>query len=104
MIYPRKIRDRVLTALITLCTAALLCAQEFRSTLTGTVTDPSGAAVAHAQVEAVNQETKQRYAAATSDSGVYFIPYILPGTYTVRVSLAGFKAIVQENVILEASA
>src|SRR5262249_18521110 len=93
MIRPSKIRNRLLMALIGLCAAGLLCAQEFRSTLTGTITDPAGAAVSHAQVEAINQETKQRYAATTSDSGVYFIPYVLPGTYTVKVSVTGFKAI-----------
>ena len=80
-----------------------LGAQEFRSTLTGQVTDPSGAVIAGASVTAVNNATGQTYTGNTSAAGDYFIPFVLPGTYTVTVKATGFKTAVQENVTLRAS-
>jgi hypothetical protein len=80
-----------------------LGAQEFRATLTGTVTDPSGGTVPNATVTATNNATGSTYNAKTSNDGVYYIPYVVPGTYTVRVEAQGFETAVQENVLLQAS-
>ncbi len=77
-----------------------LLAQEFRATLTGQVTDPSGAIVPKAEVKAVNDETGSIYTAKTSDAGVYYIPYVLPGSYTVSASATGFKTAIQDKVLL----
>ncbi len=82
--------------------APALIAQEFRATLTGQVTDPTGALVAQAEVQAVNRDTKQAYTTTTTDKGVYFVPYVLPGTYTVSASAKGFKTQVQGDVTLVA--
>src|SRR5580698_9431187 len=78
-------------------------AQEFRATLTGRVTDVSGAVMVKASVKAVNNATQQTYEGITSRNGDYYIPYVLPGTYTVSVSAEGFKTEVQGNVLIEAS-
>ena len=75
-------------------------AQEFRSTLTGTITDSTGAVIPKAQVTAVNVDTGSTYAAQSSDAGVYYIPYVVPGTYTVKVMANGFKTAVQDKVLL----
>jgi hypothetical protein len=75
-------------------------AQEFRATLTGTVTDASGAVVGKAVVTATNVDTGSTYTAQTSDAGVYYIPYVVPGTYTVQASAAGFKTAIQDKVLL----
>src|SRR5579872_3348781 len=75
-------------------------AQEFRATLTGTVTDASGAVVSKAEVTATNVDTGSTYTALTSDAGVYYIPYVVPGTYTVKASAAGFKTAIQDKVLL----
>jgi Carboxypeptidase regulatory-like domain len=83
--------------------ARLIQAQEFRSTLTGQVIDPSGAVIAGATVLAVENDTQIAYSGTTSDTGVYYIPYMLPGTYTVTVKSDNFKTQVQENVHLVAS-
>ncbi len=89
-----------LTCLLLLSTALPSLAQEFRATLTGTVTDQSGGTVPQAKVTAVNNDTGSTYTASTSGAGVYYIPYVLPGTYTVKVEAAGFKTAVQEKVLL----
>jgi Carboxypeptidase regulatory-like domain len=81
-----------------------LPAQEFRATLTGQVSDASGARMSRAKVVAINNETQQTYTAATTKEGTYYIPYVLPGTYTVKVTADGFKTVVQDDVLIEASA
>ncbi|SPF46093.1 conserved exported hypothetical protein [Candidatus Sulfotelmatobacter kueseliae] len=75
-------------------------AQEFRAILTGDVTDPDGRAVVGATVTAINNDTKSTYTAQTSNAGVYYIPYVVPGTYTVKATAAGFKTAVQDKVEL----
>ena len=80
-----------------------MSAQEFRSTLTGRVTDPSGAVIPGALVTAVKNDTHQTYTAKSDNSGDYYIPYVLPGLYTVTVEAKGFKKNVQGNVLLQAS-
>lgn len=75
-------------------------AQEFRATLTGQVTDSTGAVVPKAEIVATNAETGSTYKAHTSDAGVYYIPYIVPGTYTVSASAPGFKTVIQDKVLL----
>lgn len=77
--------------------------QEFRSTLTGQVTDPSGAVISKAVVTAVNNDSGTKYTSKTSAKGVYYIPYMLPGTYTVTAEARNFKTSVQDKVQLQAS-
>ena len=93
----------VLVACLCIASSSIVSAQEFRGTLTGQVTDPSGARIANAAVKAVNDATQQAYTGTTTDRGVYFIPYVLPGTYTVTVTASGFKTQAQQNVIIQAS-
>lgn len=83
--------------LISLPTAA----QTFNARLTGTVTDPSGAAVPSATVTAVQVQTSVRRAASTDASGVYNIPLLLPGLYEVLIEAPGFEKQVRRDVRLE---
>jgi hypothetical protein len=71
--------------------AGALLAQDPRATITGQVTDASGAMVAGALVRAINSETGTKVSATTNSQGTYEIPFLLPGTYKVEVELAGFK-------------
>ncbi len=93
----------IVPLLVLLAVSNSAWAQEFRGTLTGTVSDPSGAVVPNATVEAVNNSTQQKYTTETTAKGVYFIPYVLPGTYTVTARASGFKAQEQPNVLVQAS-
>src|SRR5688500_3469988 len=62
----------------------------------GTVTDPTGAAIPGAKI-IVTGQTGER-TGTTNDSGIFRIDNLEPGTYTVRVEQAGFKAAVANNV------
>jgi hypothetical protein len=96
-----------LVALLFAALVPLTCgsagAQDFRSTLTGEITDPSGAVVAGATVTAVNNASGTPYKAVTTGKGKFYIPYVLPGTYTVTAEARGFKTAVQERVLLQTS-
>ena len=74
--------------------------QEFRATLNGRVTDPTGAGVAGAKVTATSASTNETASADTSGTGDYNIPLLKPGNYSVRVEASGFKSAVRDNIEL----
>ena len=76
--------------------------QEFRGTITGTVTDATGAAVPKADIEARNVETSAVTAAQTNEAGIYTVPFLLPGRYTVTAVAGGFKKALREAVEVHA--
>ncbi|MBZ5625047.1 MAG: carboxypeptidase-like regulatory domain-containing protein [Acidobacteriia bacterium] len=78
--------------------AVPLLGQEFRGTITGTVVDSSGAAVPNAEIEARNIDTSAAATSRTNDAGVYTVPFLLPGTYTVKATVTGFKQATHEKV------
>jgi hypothetical protein len=82
---------------------SLSFAQEFRATLTGQVTDATGAVIPKAKVTATNKDTGSNYSDVTTNAGVYYIPYVVPGTYSVKVEAEGFKTQIQDNVLMLAS-
>ena len=59
--------------------------------ITGTAHDPSGRAVAHAEVTAVNEATGERVTSSTNDSGTFYLPAMEIGEYDISFSAAGFK-------------
>jgi hypothetical protein len=71
-----------------------------RGTITGLVTDSSGASVPDATVTATNQDTTIRIAAASDSVGNYSTPPLILGTYTLQVEKAGFKTFVRPGIIL----
>jgi hypothetical protein len=77
-------------------------AQEFRATVTGQVSDSSGAPVPAATVTAVQQDTNQAYTAKSNAAGVFSVEYVNPGQYKVTVEATGFSAQVYPNVTLAA--
>ncbi|MCI0722847.1 MAG: TonB-dependent receptor, partial [Acidobacteria bacterium] len=76
-------------------------AQTVTATLTGTVSDQSGALVPNVKVVATNQGTKIEHAAQSNDSGVYTIPFLPIGTYVVTGGASGFKKVVTNPIKLE---
>jgi hypothetical protein len=77
-------------------------AQALYGSLTGTITDSSGAAVPGATVAIQNEETGLALNATTDSTGTYTIRNIAGGTYTLRASLQGFKEFVQTGIPITA--
>ena len=91
-----------LSSLLLLCVIApVLKAQELQATLSGTVTDPSGAAVVGATVTVHNQATDTDVRTVQSDDrGNYTVTNLQPGNYTVTVKAPGFALFKAANLVL----
>lgn len=63
-----------------------------QAALRGTITDPSGAAVAGAQITVTNQATQVARATVSTGTGFYQVGELPPGVYTVAVAAKGFAA------------
>lgn len=86
-------------AALALLSSALYGQGETTSAILGQVHDPSDASVSQAAVTARNNETGLTRAATTDDAGRFNFPQLLPGTYTVKVSAAGFETEVNPSVV-----
>ena len=95
--------ESVVLALVSLLGGVIVCAQEFRGTITGQVMDPSGAVVPNVTITALREGTQQPYSAQTNSSGVYSIPYVIPGVYTVVAEAPGFKKAERRGVNVDVS-
>src|SRR5438105_14519077 len=71
--------------------AAFAAGQTTTASITGTVTDPSGAVVPNVKVVATNTATNVAYTATTNESGVYNILFLPPAEYNVAAEAQGFK-------------
>lgn len=79
------------TLLVLLCGANAAWAQDVTATITGTVTDPSGAPLAGATVTAHDTERGTNWTSVTNDSGIYNIVGVPVGNYTLKVENKGFQ-------------
>lgn len=70
------------------------------STITGNVTDPTGASVPAAVIEALHVERNHSFRTATNDDGQYTVANLPDGAYTVTVKAAGFQEFKAERLIL----
>jgi Carboxypeptidase regulatory-like domain len=77
--------------------------QANRATITGTVTDQSGAIIPGAQVTATNAGTNVPASTVSNDVGNYVIPNLFPGTYTLEVKRDGFDTFVRPNIVLNST-
>jgi hypothetical protein len=66
------------------------------ASVTGRVMDPSGAAVAHANVSALQMTTNQSFTATTDDQGRFRLPYLPVGEYRIHADAAGFAPAIRE--------
>jgi hypothetical protein len=95
----RSGRHSLFLGIITLlATAGAVHAQESRGSISGRVTDASGAILVGAKVMVVNQATNATMSLTTNAAGQYSALYLLPGTYSVTVEREGFTKTVNESV------
>ena len=88
----------LISSLFVCVVASALFAQSDRGTITGTVTDPAGAVVAGAAIEARNAATGVSYQSASTSTGNYTIPQLPVGTYEVSATVPGFKKYVRQGI------
>jgi hypothetical protein len=77
-------------------------AQSVYGTITGTVTDSSQATIASASVVAANAETGFSRETLSNSTGVYTMPDLLPGSYSVTVTAPGFQTYRKTEVVVTA--
>lgn len=87
-------------ALVLLFSALPAFAQSTFATLTGTVTDPAGAAVPGVNLEARDINTGYVYRATSNDQGQYTMSDLRNGTYALRVKATGFQEALVESIVL----
>lgn len=78
----------------------LALAQMNTATISGSVTDPTGAAIDGATVIVESPSTGVRHQVVTNSAGAFSVPNLQPGQYTVTVSKTGFQTAQNPNVIL----
>ena len=78
---------RLAASLFFLALALPATAQEFRGSITGKISDSSGAILPGVTITATNVDTGGKTTAVTNGEGVYFIPFLQPGKYTVAAEL-----------------
>ena len=79
-------------------------AQVAGATLTGAVTDSSGATLPNAQVTITDVATGEARTVSSNAAGLYVAPNLLPGSYDVKVAATGFKTQLQKGVTLTVGA
>src|SRR5690349_17591839 len=73
-------------------------AQEFRGTITGEISDPTGGMIAGAKVSATEVNTGTRIPTVSDSTGQYTVPFLLPGDYVVTVHMDGFREFLRRGV------
>jgi len=91
---------RILFSVCFLIACAGVWGQETRGTISGLITDPSGAVIPGATVVVTNVAMGTKANLSANENGIYQAPYVLPGIYQVDAASAGFKKIVRENIEL----
>jgi len=81
-----------------------LAAQGLFGTISGAVTDPTGAIIPGANVSVTNVATNVKVMLTTNNAGEYSVPSLNPGIYRVEASAKGFKNAVQNDIVLRVDA
>lgn len=103
-------------ARVPVCTLFVLCAGLLlatipmdaqvsgRGTISGVVTDSSGAVVSGAQVQITNVEMNVSQNSVSNDTGYFEVNSLNPGTYKISVTAPGFQSLIREGITLVADA
>ena len=87
--------------LVAFSTCIFVQGQSTYGSITGLVTDPSGAAISDARVTLTNLGTAEKRTQPTGADGLYSFVNLIPGNYRVEAEKAGFKRVTQEPVVVQ---
>ena len=90
-----------LFCLFTIAPKAALAQSSSTGTVSGTVTDNTGAVIPDATVTLTNTATGSARTATSTSSGQYIFAYVVPGTYDVKVGKQGFQTTVVSNQVVK---
>jgi len=88
----------LLALAFSMCLSGLAIGQETTGTITGSVVDSNGAAVANASITIANPDTGFSRSYQTNDEGTFTAPLLPPGSYTLTIENAGFKKYIQDKI------
>ena len=91
-----------LAALLSLSAIAAYAQGSSTASISGVVVDADRAVIPGADVVITNKATGETFGAVTSGQGVFSVPSLVTGTYTVAISLTGFKTVLLDNVVVNA--
>jgi hypothetical protein len=97
----RVARLTAMLATVLLCLTGLSRAQEFRGTISGAVTDPSGAVVPGADIVVKEVHTGTANRTKSDAAGQYVVPFLLPGEYSVTATAQGFDTLTRQGITLD---
>ena len=102
-IFETILKPFIIVSSLMLATACgrLAVAQSAEGSISGTVSDTSGAVVPGAKIAAVGASTGSRYETTSTSSGLYRIPAMNVGTYNLTVTASGFQASVNSGVVVQ---
>jgi hypothetical protein len=92
---------RLATTLGVLVLSFSLVAQGNFGRILGTVTDQTGAVLAGAAVTIIDVDRGLSRSLVTDSAGEYNAPTLIPGNYSVRVEVKGFRTLTRQNIVLE---
>lgn len=94
----------VIAFMLVLFASPRLNPQVSGGTIRGSVTDASGAVIANAHVMIENDATHVRSAVVTNSAGIYIMPDLIPGPYSITATAPGFSTVVQSGANLQVGA
>ncbi|HUS07594.1 MAG TPA: TonB-dependent receptor, partial [Bryobacteraceae bacterium] len=93
-----------LVAGLVIMIVAPMAAQEYRGMITGIVMDSSQAAIPDVDVTITHASTNISFRTTTTSAGAYTFALVQPGTYRLEAKKAGFKGVVEEQVVVQTGA
>jgi hypothetical protein len=103
MSFGRHLRMGLLALLVAVVGVGQAVAQDANATVSGTVADEQGQVLPGATVTLTNEATKLARTGASDARGDFRFTNLLPGNYSVKVELQGFKAFERRNNVLNAA-
>jgi hypothetical protein len=97
----RRFLSLALSVFVFFSTCVFVQGQSTYGSITGSVTDPSGAAVTDARVTLTNLGTAEKRTQPTGADGLYSFVNLIPGNYRIEAEKPGFKRVTQEPVVVQ---